>query len=182
MPFCRCRIARAQVGFSYAGGPDTTVSFPCGNDTYYIICSSDFIGPPGTPGITYTLTGSWSVASVPTTTTIYPGVDLPGSPLNVTVKVTAQGATPTGSVTLTLGSTTYGPQTLSNGSTVFNIATNPGTGTLGANYAGSPGYLPSSGTATLMTGIPNTRLAPPAGHNADLHYALALPRTAGCLR
>ena len=40
----------AQVGFSYSGSSDTSVNFPCGNDTYYIICSSDFIGPPGTPG------------------------------------------------------------------------------------------------------------------------------------
>jgi hypothetical protein len=165
-----------QVAYSYTGSSPVTLNYTAtSSGSFTLICSQDVTGP----GNSYALSLSGPAGSVGTTTTVYPGIDIGNANLNVTVKVSALGGTPTGSVILSVDGNPVGTQTLSSGSTVFNI-TNPGPGnhTLSATYAGSlPNYLPSSGSAALVTGIPNVRLVPRAGNNADFEitYALGLP-------
>ena len=93
-----------QWAYNYTPGSTTaTINFsPTSSGIYTIICAGDVAGAPGSPSpngppnapaapISYTLSFPGEALGGPTTTTVYPGVDLPGSPLNVTVKVTASG-------------------------------------------------------------------------------------------
>ena len=96
-----------QWAYNYTPGSTTaTINFsPTSSGIYTIICAGDVAGAPGSPSpngppnapaapISYTLSFPGEALWRPTTTTVYPGVDLPGSPLNVTVKVTASGGAP----------------------------------------------------------------------------------------
>ena len=111
-----------QVAFAYtAGSPVATLNFsPTATGTYTIICSTDSLGQPS-PGISLALTIPAPGGNIGTVTTVYPGVDVGQPTVSITVKVTAPGGSPPGSVTLNLDGNPVGTMTLSNGSAVFSI-------------------------------------------------------------
>lgn len=115
--------------------------------------SSTLTFASGTTAIagTVTLAGTGLAASVSTTTSLATNSVAYGAAASVvaTVTATSGGATPTGSVTLTIDSTTTATQTLSNGSYTFSLTGLPaGTHTLSASYTpGSSAFTASSTTS-----------------------------------
>ena len=163
-----------QVAFSYNPGKvmASILFTPPANDTYTIICAVD---QPFIISQFYELTiYPYGALNTATMTMIYPGVDLGGMNVNVTVIVSSVGATPTGSVSLSVDA---GPATtipLNGGQAVFTISPGIGNHTMTAMYLSNAPYLPSSNTVTMYQGIPNVKLAPPTNENRELYTVVVL--------
>ena len=74
-----------------------------------------------------------------------------GGTSQVSVRVAAEGADPTGQVTLTGGGRTYGPASLTDGAATFAVGpfADPGTVTFTADYAGNADVRPGEATVTV---------------------------------
>jgi hypothetical protein len=152
-----------DAGLSSLGSPlaSQVVFTPSSTDVYTIICSTGPLSP--TTPLSYVLTIPEPIVPVSTTTSIDAP---PGTPwgATVTVTVTALSETPTGSVNLSVDGGPAITQPLVNGSTTFTlIGLSVGIHSLDASYPGALGFLPSSGTGTLVIGLPNSRLGPLPG-------------------
>ncbi|UWZ82332.1 Ig-like domain repeat protein [Occallatibacter riparius] len=108
----------------------------------------------------------------PTVTVIPASSSLdPSQSLDVTVKVTGAGATPTGTVKLSSGSYTSAATTLSSGSATITIPANTfspvGSVTLTAAYSGDSVYTAGTGTGTVTINAPySMKATTPAAINA----------------
>jgi hypothetical protein len=90
--------------------------------------------------------------AITTTTITQPAQVTYGSNGSVTVTVSSGAGTPTGSVTLTVDSTTLPAQGLVNGSTTFTIPTpSAGSHPLSASYEGAGNFGPSSASGVNLT-------------------------------
>jgi len=166
-----------DAGLSMLGSPlaSQIVFTPTSTGVYTIIVSTGALSA-GSP-LSYTLTIPLPLVSESTTTIIS---SVPGAlhAATVTVKVTAASGTPTGSVTLSVDGGPGTTHMLSGGSTTFSLTgLSFGIHTLSASYSGASGFLSSSSSGSLILGIPNAKLAPPAGLNREF-LALEVSRPA----
>lgn len=117
------------------------------------------------PGYASATSSSINLRSVPTTTAItsdLPDPSVPGAAVNVAFRVSSEGPTPGGTVTVSDGVASC-TGTLSNGTGSCDVTlSTPGDRTLRATYAGGPGLEGSSGTAGHRVGSPPAENRPPA--------------------
>jgi len=152
----------------------------------------------------YSLITSWSgipVTSTTTTLTVSPAIILASGStvLTATVKAASGTASPTGTVSFTLGDNPLGAATLSGSGgtatasiTVFGGQLPAATNTVQAYYGGSPAFSSSSATATASLGTPTATSAvaasvtpnpvyqqAPNANGATFFFTVQLNETAG---
>src|SRR5580698_10422484 len=139
--------------------------------------------PAGSGGMVQVVHGSASTTSV--TATPNPSNAGQSVAFNVTVaSVPTGGATPTGQVTLTQGSTVLTQLTLSNGLASFATSALPaGSTTITASYAGDSSYSASTGNVTAVvqspTGTSLTSSSNPASQGQSVTFTATVTSSGG---
>ncbi|MFB9311744.1 Ig-like domain repeat protein [Nocardioides plantarum] len=141
--------ATFQVGPYASAGVRTYTATYLGND--------DVAGSTGTGSLTVTAADPQTIASV-VTVTAAPGSVQVGGSATITVAVSAEGATPTGKVTLRESGVFVGSGNLVDGTVSFEDGpfSSPGTRTYTATYDGDDTVAGSTGTGSLsVTAVPD---------------------------
>jgi PKD repeat protein len=145
---------RVTDGNGRASFSDLAIMGPAGR--YTLVFSS--------PGYASTTSAAVEVRSAPTTTTItadLPDPSAPGAPFTVQFKVSAQGVTPGGTVSITDGvESCSGSLSGGAGACQLSLST-PGNRTLRATYGGGTGLDGSSDTETHRVQAPQPENRPP---------------------
>lgn len=141
-------VAQTPVALNGSGSATITINNLSGSGSPHSI-SANYAATGNYGASSGTLSGGQVVTAAPTTTTVAPAAGTYGGSVELVATVAGAGLTPAGSVTFTVGSTTYPATPLSGGVARLTVSgLSATTHSISAVYSGSADHATSTGTGT----------------------------------